>query len=235
VCAFYYNANIKPVKPLEVELDKPGPQKGKGDLSFPLTFEGNFGVCPPGFTCYGQAKICVHPALSQPCFHPGIENLQGKQYFDVGHDFITAHAISQVFYLPSDISNIELLYSGGASMKSGFFLHLLTDGKIICHIANGEHTNAFMQERCVGLQKHRGEAVFICIVDAQQTHWGKVLIDNVRLLDQFGEDLQPAGFVSLGAEAQPWAAELQPDCKNLLSDGLLDSHSPRMRSNWPEP
>lgn len=210
------------------ELREPKPQKGNGDLSFPLQFEGHFGVCPPGFTCYGQAKVCVHPAMSQPCFHPGIENLQGKQYFDVGHDFITAHAISQVFYMPSTIQEIRLLYSGGAYLKSGFFLHALSGGKIICHIANDKHTNAFTQESCEGLQQYKGEPVFICIVDAQRTHWGKVLIDNVRLLDQFGEDLQQGGLVKLSPTAKP-------DCNALHEDSFLDSHSPHMRSNWPEP
>lgn len=202
------------------------PKKGEGALTFPLHFEGRFGVCPPGFTCWGQAKVCVHPAKSDSCFHPGIENLQGRQYFDVGHDFIKAHAMSQVFYLPSGIQEIQLLYSGGAYEKSGFFLHTLDAGKVICRIASDRKTNAFSQERCEGLKKYEGEPVFICIVDAQLSHWGKVLIDNVRLVDQFSKDLNHAGLVELSPTTKP-------SCEDLHSESLVDSHSPHMRFLWP--
>jgi len=85
-------------------------------LKFPISFEDAYaGRCPDGFTCTGFSKVCKHPALTQSCTHPGIANVDGKKYLLVGNDKDSATATSVPFYLPSKITSIRWLRSGGST------------------------------------------------------------------------------------------------------------------------
>jgi len=178
-------------------------------LAFPNDFEGISGRCPKGFDCGGHARVCENPPRQHTCNHPGVGKLSGKQYLTVGNDFGTAHAQSRVFYMPTEINTIDLLYAGGAHLESGFYVHLFEDDRVICHISSGDETNVFKRYQCNNLIEYQKKPVYICVMDNQKSHWGKVLIDDIHFKDQFGVDLD------LG-DAKPMVGQQSmPDCTKI--------------------
>lgn len=161
---------------------------GKLVLKFPMSFEdhGYLARCPVSWTCQGDAKVCRNPPLSQRCNHPGLSGLDGNQYLSLGDDLSTGSATSIAFFLPHNIDRIDLKRSGGADSGSGFYLHLLKDNSVICSSEDSLDTNIFVDDSCMGLNAYAGQTVYINVTDSQKTIWGKVLIDDIRLIDNLG-------------------------------------------------
>jgi len=167
-------------------------------LKFPISFEDAYaGRCPDGFTCTGFSKVCKHPALTQSCTHPGIANVDGKKYLLVGNDKDSATATSVPFYLPSKITSIRWLRSGGSDAPSGISVRLVGSGESICKLQGGQDTNIFFEEVCDGLADYPSQAVYICIVNTHVGVWSKVLVDDIHLQDQWGNSLNHAGHAHL--------------------------------------
>lgn len=168
------------------------PEVRQPEIRFPLTFEGSSGGCPSGWHCQGKAtRICHVGAKAFGCNHPGLSNAQGKQFLSLGSDFGTGSATSPRFILPKGIDRVSFMRSGGADKGSGLFVHAM-DGSLLCSGENGTNTNVFFDTTCAGLSGRGGTPVFIRVKDASRTFWGKVLLDNIRLLDSEGRNLHPA-------------------------------------------
>jgi len=163
------------------------------ELDFPVSFENMMeGKCPTGWTCSGPAAVCFPGSSSGPCRpYPGIKGHDGKQFLDVGNDFGTATALSPMFKLPGDIDRICFRRCGGADEGSGLYLNLVSNGEQICIAENGQDVDVFSVQCCPDLAQHAGKEVVIHIRDAQSSGWGKVLIDDIRLLDSSGRDIGP--------------------------------------------
>jgi len=178
-------------------------------LNFPTSFEhAQGGYCPPGWMCSSEAKICHYPHHTQTCNHPGLLNQDGTKYFRIANDFEAGWATSAVFHLPTLISRMEFKRAGGADAGSGLYVHLLSNDQVICTAEDGTDTNEFFTQVCNELSAYAGQPVYICLVDKQRSSWGKVLIDDIRLKNQFGDELNHAG-IALVTEAS------RPDCSQL--------------------
>jgi hypothetical protein len=101
----------------------------------------------------------------------------------VGDDFGKGKATSVVFTLPPGIDHISFKRSGGADGNSGFYLRRSSDGHVLCSSEAGRDTNIFFEDSCDGLRGFGGVNVYIEIKDSQSSAWGKVLIDDIRLIE----------------------------------------------------
>jgi len=157
-------------------------------VQFPLSFEGTAaGSCPWGWTCMGGAALCGPGSSSLAC--PPMTGAGTSTYLSAGGDLGTGVAASPVFLLPQGIHRISFRRSGGAGRGSGLFLHRRSDGLLLCSAESTSDTDAFFEDSCNGLAGYDGEAAYISVKDAQRSAWGKVLVDDVRLLDVSGQDL----------------------------------------------
>mmetsp|Transcript_27730 Transcript_27730/g.54431 ORF Transcript_27730/g.54431 Transcript_27730/m.54431 type:complete len:252 (+) Transcript_27730:108-863(+) len=163
-------------------------------LHFPMSFEDDdfIGRCPEFWICKGGAKICRHPPMSHSCNHPGIGAVDGKLYLSLGDDMSTGSATSLAFLLPTNVDMIEFKRSGGAGPGSGFYVRLLNDDSLICIAEDSLDSNLFVDDKCLGLNKYAGQAVYIIVKDTSKSIWGKVLVDNIRLKDISGKDISNA-------------------------------------------
>lgn len=162
-------------------------------LTFPMSFEGPYlGSCPYNWICTGEAKVCRHPPLSVVCVHPGLSGVDGRQYLSLGGDKDLGSATSMAFYLPPHTEKVDFKRSGGAGRGSGFYLHLLRDDSVICSSEDSVDTNAFSTDSCMGVGAFANQAVYINLRDRHNTSWGKVLIDDIRLKDKSGADIETA-------------------------------------------
>jgi len=167
-------------------------------LKFPIDFEGPFsGTCPYGFTCSGYSRVCEHPPLQHSCNHPGIDQVQGNKYLLVGNDEDSATATSVPFYLPSNVKKIRWLRSGGSDAPSGVSVRLVGSGEALCTLQGGKDTNVFFEEVCDGLADYASQPVYICVVNTHVGIWSKVLVDDFRMEDQWGDSLDHSGHVEL--------------------------------------
>merc|ERR1740138_125105 len=98
-------------------------------------------------------------------------------------------AISSVFPLPAKIERISFKRAGGADVGSGFYLHRVSDGSVLCRSESGRNTNTFFEDSCEGLTAYGGVLVYVEVRDAQRSEWGKVVIDDIRLEGPGGVDL----------------------------------------------
>lgn len=160
-------------------------------LQFPMSFEdmGHIGRCPEFWICKGGAKICRHPPMSHSCNHPGLGAVDGKMYLSLGDDMSTGSATSLAFLLPPNVDRIEFKRSGGAGPGSGFYVRLLNDDSLICIAEDSLDSNIFVDDKCLGLDKYAGQAVYINVKDTSKSIWGKVLVDDIRLKDLQGRDI----------------------------------------------
>jgi hypothetical protein len=200
---------------------------GPSDLQFrfPLSFEdAQVGHCPTGWHCSGSAspKVCRVGVggVDGSCEHPGIHGVDGMQYFTVGNDFNTGSAISAPFVLPAGVDKIVFLRSGGADDGSGFYLRRHDNGQVLCSAENGQDTNGFFEGHCEGLVGYTGEGVYMEIRDTQSSGWGKVMVDDIRLLDSSGKDISAARM--LDPRRGGWGAS--PGFFNGISQGSSSKH-----------
>jgi len=156
---------------------------------FPMSFEGPYGgECPAQWTCVGQARVCRDPPMTPFCTHPGLAKLEGAQYMTVGNDLELGNATSPIFYLPPQAERIDFRRSGGADEGSGFFVHLARNDEVICNVVGGMDTNEFFKQSCA-VAGYAGEAVYIALRDLQSSPWGKVLVDDIRLIGPQGANI----------------------------------------------
>eukprot|EP00418_Pyrodinium_bahamense_P075575 CAMPEP_0179049422 /NCGR_PEP_ID=MMETSP0796-20121207/20204_1 /TAXON_ID=73915 /ORGANISM="Pyrodinium bahamense, Strain pbaha01" /LENGTH=258 /DNA_ID=CAMNT_0020745897 /DNA_START=84 /DNA_END=860 /DNA_ORIENTATION=+ len=182
----------------------------KSVIRFPLTFEGvKGGACPPHFSCSKKTSgVCYYPPLTIACTHPWLKGLQGSRYFRIANDKETGVVTSDVFYLPSGIDRLEYLTAGGSDVGSGLYVHLVSDSSVICKSEYGEDSNVFTLQRCAGLTLYAGQMVFMCLADLQRGVWAKLMVDDIRLKDQFGNDIGEAVLAGI-------APGKLPDCRKL--------------------
>mmetsp|Transcript_90673 Transcript_90673/g.180312 ORF Transcript_90673/g.180312 Transcript_90673/m.180312 type:complete len:972 (+) Transcript_90673:67-2982(+) len=182
------------------EVDNlPGEQPGyeeqcKADSAegpvFPISFEGPVGSCPARWTCTGaETQICALGSRTSVCNHPGIDNVEGTHYFNVGNDMGTGTATSSTFVLPENIYSVFFRRSGGADEGSGVYILRHSDDEVICAAEEGRNSNVMVEQWCNAVKKYAGQSVYIVIKDSQSSEWGKVIVDNFRLLDKSGNDL----------------------------------------------
>merc|ERR1711920_987919 len=161
-------------------------------FEFPLSFEEDApGSCPKGWTCTGKnAKVCNVPFISMTCNHPGLVGQHGSHYLTVANDFDTGNVTSGIFVLPEHLDRIHFRRSGGADKGSGFFLKRAHDHKVLCAADNsGANSNIFVDDACTGLSQYVGQQAYILLSDSQSSSWGKVLIDDIRLQNAAGMDI----------------------------------------------
>jgi len=161
-------------------------------MHFPTSFEDSGdGLCPVGWTCLGAAGACRTVTSVHRCLNPGLTGSQGGAYLSMGRDFETGLAMSPAFVLPSGAESIRFLRGGGADGGSGLYVRRLKDGVIVCSSESNvsPDTNAFVVNWCPGLALHAGEAVYIVVRDIQRSIWGKVLVDDIHIIDAKGGDL----------------------------------------------
>jgi len=127
--------------------------------------------------------------MSHSCNHPGLGAVDGKMYLSLGDDMSIGSATSLAFLLPPNIDRIEFKRSGGAGPGSGFYVRLLNDDRLICIAEDSLDSNQFVDDKCLGLDKYAGQAVYINVKDTSKTIWGKVLVDDIRLKDLSGRDI----------------------------------------------
>jgi len=161
---------------------------------------------------------------THPCRpYPGIKGHDGKHFLDVGNDWGTATATSPNFKLPNKTDRLCFKRSGGAGPGSGLYLVRQSDGRRLCEAENGEDSNTFAMQCCTDLAKYVGEEVIIRIVDAQSSGWGKVLVDDIRLLDTSGS-ARSSGERSAESEADVPACGLVQD--EIHYDGVHNLGEP---------
>jgi len=161
-------------------------------FEFPLSFEyDTAGTCPLGWTCNGpRVQVCDVPTDISACNHPGLAGQEGKHYFTVGNDFDCGNATSQTFLLPLRIDRIAFRRSGGADDGSGLYVKRHGDDTVLCAAdTTGNNSNAFIADFCTGLSRYAGTQVYIFLRDNQSKAWGKVLVDDIRLQDANGVDI----------------------------------------------
>jgi len=169
------------------DLCKAGSKEG---LVFPMSFEGPVGSCPASWTCTGkETQICALGSKTPVCNHPGIGNVEGTHYFNVGNDMGTGSATSATFVLPETIYSVFFRRSGGADEGSGVYILRQSDDEVICAAEEGQNSNVMVEQWCNKVGKYAGQSVYIIIKDSQSSGWGKVIVDNIRLLDKSGNDL----------------------------------------------
>jgi beta-glucosidase len=188
--------------------------------------EGAAGGCPAGWTCSGEVALCsTGSVVAGLCALPGLGGVEGSQLLAVGSDFTTGSAISSVFPLPAKIERISFKRAGGAGVGSGFYLHRVSDGSVLCRSESGEDTNALFHDSCEGLSAYVGVLVYVEIRDAQRSVWGKVLIDDIHL--------QGHGGIDLGAVAAPAPRRVALSVMEALSgEGAGKQSQSQRQGRW---
>jgi len=107
----------------------------------------------------------------------------GEKLFNIGKDSQIGKAVSYTFVLPDEIDHIQYLHAGGADSGSGFWVKRLRDRASLCHSMDGTNTDTLFEVSCDGLAAYAGETVYFQAEDNQDSDWGKVMIDYIRLQD----------------------------------------------------
>src|ERR1035437_4257966 len=174
---------------------------GSSNPPIALNFDfetGSVGSCPTNWTCTGDAVI-ASSSDGQGCAVAG--NINGSQYLKASCDGTMGTATSQAFTLPSGIDHLRALRAGGADAGtgSGWFVKRVSDGTTLCSAQNGTDSDTFFTDDCTGLSSYVGTSVYIYVIDNQNSGWGKVYLDNIRLMDASNNVLSlPSGADGTG-------------------------------------
>jgi hypothetical protein len=140
---------------------------------------GSVGSCPTGWICTGDAEL-ASSSDGQGCVIAG--NINGTSYAKAGCDATTGTMTSANFTLPARVGSILFRRAGGANSPSGFYVKRASDGVTLCSSTNGTDSDTFFEDSCDGLSAYEGTLAYIYLDDQDTGGWGKVYIDNIRML-----------------------------------------------------
>jgi len=113
---------------------------------------------------------------------------EGPSYFSIGDDTDEGTMTSIPLELPAGISRVKFLRAGGADAGSGLYVKSLS-GDVLCAAETGTDTDTFFYDSCDGLDSFAGDSVQLYLVDTQNSSWGAVFIDDIKLVDENGVEL----------------------------------------------
>ena len=99
----------------------------------------------------------------------------------VGCDQTKGLATSNAFVLPADVMSLRFVRSGGADSPSGLYVKLADSFQVIALSRDGANTDDMFEVE-LPLSAYAGKSVYIEVMDLQESSWGKVAIDNIRLI-----------------------------------------------------
>jgi len=162
---------------------------GLDELRFPVSFEcDKLGSCPRGWTCNGSATVCgADVAPERVCRDSPPRNMRGERYLSLSSNSREASAASPVFMLPDGAHQLVFSRGGSAHDETGLSLHMATNAHQICR-DEALQSGTPAEHRCVGLSLHTGQGVYILL----RSTGSSFTADDIRLLDQQGEDIKGA-------------------------------------------
>ena len=137
------------------------------DLSFEASDSGS---CPVGWQCTGDAYVTE------------------SQTFHVGDDQTTGSGTSLPFELPVNAWAVQFERAQGADEGSGFYVKRASDNTTVCACETGINSGVFWVDSCQ-VSAAAGMMVFLYLADNQASSWGKVLIDDITIIDAQGDTL----------------------------------------------
>jgi len=145
--------------------------------------DGIIGSCPDYW-------ICDDDSVSKLYDGDGYITSDGDTIFIVGRDDHWGSAVSETLFLPERIDHVQYLHAGGADSGSGFWVKRTSDRATLCHFTDGTDTNTLFEATCDGLAEYAGQSVYFQAEDNQNSGWGKLAIDYIRLQDANNDNLQ---------------------------------------------
>lgn len=161
-------------------------QKNTDGIIVNADFErGSAGNCPFGWVCNDNAML-ASASNGQGCTKA--RGIRGSQYAKAGCDNSIGSLKSPPFIIPSTVKGLRFLRAGGAEGSTGSGLFVIDSNnpdRMLCAAwskESSENTDTFFQDNC-DLTGAAGKNVMIQISDNARSSWGKVYIDNLKLLD----------------------------------------------------